>query len=363
MREGFPKIHETLLSHEETLKQNDRQVSGFGIDESELTEEERQEKIHGPHIDIDFEKLYQTKHDLEEELGLIKNKDGKMEMPSERENELVGKLESLSESEIEQLYIQVLSRVQKETNYFHHLEELGILENIINYDLDDEGGNKKIAGVKIKWLEQNKVKSKGVYDPFENRAYVKKDQPTMRQILEKLFSTGRFSSSLETMTHEISHAQNLPKKIIETIRRIYSLSSSPNQGWSEIYAGRTANNRVDIKTKSEAMSGRLKKRDELSMYTSDPRGEFIDNMAEAVYFIDQLYALGFKADEVGEIMRKEFNRFTGKGTAQKIIQEYAKKLGLDEGDLENLVQARRVENEVGRLMVMNIAQEEINNYN
>jgi len=133
----------------------------------------------------------------------------------------------------------------------------------------------------------------------------------------------------------------------------------------EIHANRDANNPPQKRTKSRL----VKKVYESTDVKGDKmyEGFEIDKLIYAVQAIDQLNALGLDPEQISKIIRPGlFSLDSGwdKERAvyphiQKRIDEESQKLGLDEYDLENLVQADKLEREIEQLRVAHIVQEEL----
>lgn len=394
MVEGaHPRIHETLIHH--SIKHNsgvevvpeadelfvedqipDKELEDLkarGVKIDRLTEEERtarisDEKKHGSHLHVSFEELYKKKHDLESELGMeerVLRENGAerkiMALPLEREQEIAEILKTLDQKRLKILYRKIFERIADETNYFHQLEEMGIMPNVADYRINDWFGFREIAGVNIKW-NSREVRNKGNYDALNNNAKVKRKKPTREEIMMALSTRGMLAGSLRSMTHEISHSfHNVFEKGKKfTMGDYIGVKRIVGQGWSEMAANRTANRPPGTRTKGQLVERQVKKTDKDGnrLYNLNSASEFAEKCVVAIEAIDQLNALGFLPQEIGGLIVDKY--FPGEeGNLEEIINREMKSLGIDELDLENLVQADRVEWEIGRMLVMKIAQEEI----
>lgn len=367
MKEGLPTIHGILKSHE---GRSGEVTSGFDISSEgdrnietpeEITEREEQEKIHGPHIDIDFKKLYEIKHRLEEELGIQIREDGKQRLSPERDEELENKLNNLTEEESKQLYVEVLSRIQEETNYFHELEEMGVLSNVLEHDLNDRFGLRKIGGIRVKW-NSSVPQNLGHYSGLLGMAFVRGPKPSKEQILKSLFSKGVLPKDLLILFHEIAHSYQFPTSFIETYHLMAQEGSlKKGEELGEVHANRVASDPTFSNTKRRLIEDKI-------LYKKDRKGKLlypgvdIDKLIYAVEVIDQLNALGFTPQEIGKIIQEELIP-SKEGYARIVILKKMQELDIDEQDLENLVQADKVERQIARLRAMQIIQEELDKLN
>lgn len=359
MREGYPAIHETLHNHE-------RRADDNFLDTLEVPELEEGDELVPTNLDVDFEELYRQKHLLENELGLVENlKKGTKVVTREKAGQFDSTLHELNETQLKNLYEMIFARIERETNYFHQLEELDIMDNIVENKLEDWGGLRRIGGANIKW-ESSRPQSRGVYNWRTNIASVKKSRPRMFETLQSLAVDGRLPDSLRTLTHEVTHGKHFPalgKGLLSEF--YYRLTHWMNdQGLEEIYANRSANRSMDVSTKLSLINRLRNKTDCFGnpLYARECDDVNVKNWSEAVIVIDQLEALGFTTDKIGELV-KDYYFPNGKDSIKKVIETKMQELGLDEGDLENLVQAHRVEAEINRLKVMKIVQEELERIN
>lgn len=329
-----------LPYHGETLKQQGNFLR---------TEEDKDSNLA-----VDFDRLIEIKRQLETQEKMT-------------EEELDRRLAVVEiEDRLDSVYRAILDRVRRETNYLHDFEQLGLLDSILEHALD----KKTLAGVNVKWNDPS-PRGKGVYRPIFNKAVTKHSIPTEHEIIRSLGVKGYLPPGLRTMGHEIVHArQNLNSK--DTRLRLKSLSqifsTKPASGeLMEVHANRDANNPPQKKTKTNLVQKIYESTDAAGnkMY----EGFDLDKLMYAVQAIDQLNALGLDPEEIARLIRPGlFSRDSGwdKETAayphiQKRIDEESKRLGLDEYDLENLVQADKLEREIEQMRVMRIVQEETEN--
>lgn len=356
MREGISKIHGSLTSHSAAIEKGEMVTSDYdisqegdlGIETSEqIAEKEKQERIHGHHIDIDFKKLYQTKHDLEDELELVS---------SDLNARVEEMTDSLTEEELERLYVEVMLRIQNETNYFYELEEMGIFENVLDYELGDNFGLKKVGGVRVKW-KTRMLQSGGLYDNTFRTAFIREEKPTREKILKKMAQKGKLPGRLRTVFHEIIHSYQFSGLLFDRYQIIFQ-DGRPNntQELREVQAyknegnsrkGSTKRGIIDHIYDAEDKKGRL-------LYP----GVNKDKLIYATEVIDQLDALGFSPQEIGKIIQTEMMP-KKQGYARLMVVQKMLDLGLDENDLENLVQADKAERQIAQLQAIKIVREEL----
>lgn len=334
--------------HGETLAQQHSFSS-----ESEDVEPDEEEG----NLKVDFDRLIEEKRFLES-------------LPTMAGSEINEHLEVLKErGELDALYRKILDRIKQETNYLHEFEQLGLLDSILEHALD----KKTLAGVNIRWDDSSVLRrgryrkgAGGVFQPIINTAATKYSAPSKEKIIHDLGSKGYLPRGLRTMGHEIVHArQELNFEDIQSsLKSIpYRFSTRRASGeLQEVHANRDANAPTHKKTKTGLIE-KLSDDGGQKLY----KGFDVDKLIYAVQAIDQLNALGLGPEEIGKLIRPglfSFDRGWNKEKAiyphvQKRIDEEVKKLGLDDYDLENLVQADKLEREIEQLRVKQIVREEL----
>ncbi len=301
---------------------------------------------------VDFDRLIEAKRELEAQKTIS-------------HDELQKRLGELKESgRLDEVYRVIFDRIQNETHYLRDFEELGLLDAIAEHALD----KKKLAEVFVKWNDAS-IDSEGLYHGILNRASTKNKIPTKEGIILSLGLYGYLPPGLRVIGHEIVHArQNLSMKDLRSTlqslpRKIKTQSASGEV--KEIHANRDANNPPQRSSKIELVRRIQGSTDDFGDPTYE--GLDLDKLIYAVQAIDQLNALGFDPQEIAKIIRPGFfshdhgwdHNQAIYPHIQKRIDEEVNKLRLDEYDLENLVQADKLEREIEQLRVMQIVREEL----
>ncbi len=336
--------------HGETLSLQHRPSS-----ESTETEPDDEEG----NLVVDFDRLITEKRLLESQ-------------PTMTEGEINERLSALKENgELDTVYRRILDRIKQETNYLHEFEQLGLLNAILEHALD----KKTLAGVNVNWEDSSILRrgryrkgARGVFQQIINTAATKYPVPTKEKIIHDIGSKGYLPRGLRVMGHEIVHArQELNFEDIQSSLKLIAHRFSTRRAsgeLQEVHANRDANSPPQKKTKIKLIE-KLSDAGGRKLY----RGFEMDKLIYAVQAIDQLNALGLGPEEIAKLIRPglfSLDKGWSKEQAiyphiQKRIDAEAKKLGLDEYDLENLVQADKLEREIEQLRVKQIVREELAN--
>jgi len=351
MREGFTQIHDTLNRHK------DGQFSVKDFDD------ERGVK---PNIDVDFDSLIDERNELR----------GREKPLNKKEVEEL--LWQMANEEIKEFYENLLDKIGQETNYFHDWEELGI-QQILTAGLEDNF----IVNSFIIWdserIKRERKKPKGgrasfVY-PGIGKILIGQKRPDREDMIEQLSQDGELPGGAMVLFHELIHnvAQSpfrkdkyikledlisLLPKILVGQRRIKEL------GEAQAYL---AGNMYGSKKEEE------KKRGNTGLITriegaQDKKGTDLyknfsrDKLIYGFQSVQRLSALGLTPIEIGRLVQSPGKWDEATATYlkfEKVIKQKSEELGLDEYDLDTLVDADRLEREINQLRAMRIVQEEL----
>ena len=339
--EKYPKVHDTLEEQKKTLPS----LRQKNFEETGKEEYNRD----GPTaLRADFENLLAVERELRKKKRLTPG----------AINHFVDDLESTGK--VDGVFNSVMVRIKRETNALHEYEEANTLSDIIS-----GFARRKIAGVRVEW-KSNDPPMGGEFYQDRWRILIKSGRPPRAEFLRDLAAMGLMPIPITTLQHEVVHSSQFYKPF--TLKSVlYSYFSRFSIGkidskteLKEMHAYRSEGPLMHHVSKIDLIRALKEAKDDEGQPEYPDVG--IDKLIYAVTAVDQLNALGFSMSQIGNLIRR-CGRWSEKSAIypkmQRIIEARAKKLGLDEPDLENLVQVDKIEWSIERFRVMAIVQEEL----
>lgn len=285
-------------------------------------------------LSVDFDQLFAARNELRKKTVLP---DAQVETA----------LAQLSPERAKEVYEQVMQRVLNETNYVHEFDIAETLGYAIN---NLESG--RLGSSQVAWDAQSRETG---YDSKLDRIYMGETPPKPSDILASLARSGMLPSPVVALQKEFVHARQ--GKDTQNRARKFSLGMLMRRGF--VHKEHT----TDVLAQRTAGEGQLH-RQSASDFLNDFPEEGVD--PEKLFFevraVDKLQALGFPVSEIARLTRNpgEWNESEGVYTnLQKLIDERSEALTLDPLDVENLVDAHRIERDIDRMHAMQITQEEL----
>lgn len=353
MNEELPHIHDSLSRHKEKLPADDESVKRLDLD-------------------IDFDKLINLRDKLRNHGDALDEK------------EVEELLWQMDDEEINRFYSQLFQRIEEETNYLHDWEEMEISKELAS------GLKKKvIAGSLVDWdsalIKKSMGKPKGgnAFGSFPiSIVSIGQKMPTKEEIIESLSRNGELPGSVQVLFHELIHTstQNpqklrkfedvglLFRRIIKSYYGVLPFTSSPfPRELKEAHAYFTTGLFYKKRNGVVDDSGIVGKAQKIQS-ARNVRGENLyknfstDKLAYGFQTVQRLNALGLSPIEIGRLVQNPGKWDKGSGVYQRMedyLREQMKKLGLEEEDVDTLVDVEKLEREINKLRVMRIAQEEL----
>ncbi|MBI2436837.1 MAG: hypothetical protein HYV41_03805 [Candidatus Magasanikbacteria bacterium] len=281
--------------------------------------------------------------------------------------QIVGEIEKSGESFL--VMRDTLQRLMNETNYLHDWIESGVLIDIMNADLSNPQAN-KMSGKP--WNKKN-IRGDGLFEDkmIEGRVSVKEKEPENVEFLSVLAQTGEFPKALRVYGHEVVHSYQskhqskpinlrgilsfLKKRIIPEMLKMYF---GKTEKWQkpvelqEVQANRHSNNPPERKNPSELFE----------RFGSTGHNTEKKRLKKSIDLVDKFNALGFTVEELGELVQDHGGWDKSVETYPKlesILKKEMNKLGINDTELEKLVEIDRLERGVEREKVKRIVQEEL----
>lgn len=331
--DNLPKAGSTLSK--QTPQRS--QLSGEDVSYTAVSEPES-------YLDVDFDQLLETRSNLRQQIN-----------PSFTTDFVA---ENLDEGQLTASYSPILDRIYTETNLFQDYKDTGVLAYVIAGVIPP-----LVKGKKITWETQTKGGGRGEIDK-KNIRFTEK-APTKKDVLVALASSGQLPWGFEAFHHELVHSLQYPESA--TMSFVYDMYWGKNHSGelSEAHAYREAEKISGRKTSEEVFDhiwGGNSPTGVTDVYQKVYPGFNAHKLFYAIGAVDKLNALGLSPQEIGHLIMwrgKWDKKQHAYPKIEKLIARKRELLGLNEGDLDNLVLANKLEQQIDSLRAQVITQEEL----
>lgn len=336
-----------IFSSEVTTPRTHDTLKGQHPQRSELHPTQEQEMnwryTEGPdgppsNLSVDFDTLFAARSELRKKIVLP-------------DAQIEAALTRLSPEAAKEVYQKVHARLVDETNYINEFTIATTLGHVIH---DLESGRIGPTQTQVAW---DAVSEQSGYNTDLNRIYVGATPPKTTEILQSLASSGMLPEPASALQKELVHSLQKKNTDNRDSARKFSLGMLKRRGFLH------KDSSTDILAQRTAGEGQLHRKS-ASEFLADFPEEGVD--PEKLFFevraVDKLQALGFTVTDIAALSRDPGKWDETRGvytTMQKLIDDRAEALHLDPLDVENLVDAHKLERDIDRMHAMQITQEEL----